>query len=183
MMISFSGLFERWNELDSSNRLKFGYALVAVLAVAVGWSLVSGRLSELERKRQARETVLKELLPLKAAYRAARQSSDMLAGRMASLRPDDTLSKIIDDTGIKGKGVKLVPVKGEERNGLQEEAADVRIEWLNANEAVNLLYRLEKGSRPVTVRKAALKVRFDDPARLDLSMTIALLKPAPGQQR
>ena len=76
-----------------------------------------------------------------------------------------------------------MPVKGEERSGLQEEAADVRIEGLNANEAVNLLYRLEKGSRPVTVRKAALKVRFDDPARLDLSMTIALLKPAPGQQR
>jgi len=76
--------------------------------------------------------------------------------------------------------VKITPLKGEERSGVIEDAADVRIEGLTANEMVNLIYRLEKGSRPMTVKKANLRVRFDDPARFDLAMTIALLKPITG---
>jgi len=102
---------------------------------------------------------------------------------MASLRPDDSLARIIEEIGIKGKGVKIAPLKGEERNGVIEETADVRIEGLSANETVNLVYRLEKGSRPIILKKANLRVRFDDPSRFDLAMTISLLKPAPGQVR
>jgi general secretion pathway protein M len=59
----------------------------------------------------------------------------------------------------------------------------VRIDGLTANEAINLIYRLEKGIRPLSVKKANLRVRFDDPSRFDLALTVALLKPAPGQTR
>ena len=117
------------------------------------------------------------------ANSARTRSADQRAGRMSSLRPDDSPAKVIDEIGIKGKGVKVVPIKGEERPGILEEAADVRIEGVTANEAVNLLYRLEKGSRPVVLKKVGIKVRFDDPARVDLAMTVALLKPLPGQQK
>jgi general secretion pathway protein M len=109
--------------------------------------------------------------------------SDQQAGKMAMLRPDDSLARIIEEIGIKGKGVKITPLKGEERNGVIEETADVRIEGLTANEMVNLVYRLEKGSRPISLKKANLRVRFDDPSRFDLAMTAALLKPAPGKSR
>jgi general secretion pathway protein M len=169
-----------WRNLDTRSRLWSGYALIALLAVSMGWTALAAKTAELERKRAARETVLKELMPLKVAYRSARAQADQLAGRMAMLRPDDSPAKIIEETGIKGKGVKITPLKGEERSGLTEDAADVRIEGLTANETVNLIYRIEKGSRPVTIKKANLRVRFDDPARFDLGITIALLKPLPG---
>jgi general secretion pathway protein M len=174
---------DRWQDLDARSRLWSGYALIVLLAAAVGWSAISARVLVLEKKRAARETVLKELLPLKVAYLSARQSSDQLKGRMASLRPDDSLAKIIEDTGIKGKTVKIVPLKGEERNGFIEDAADVRIDGVTFNEAVNLLYRLEKGGRPLVIKKCNLRVRFDDPSRCDLSLILALLKPAPGQAK
>ncbi len=176
-------IVETWNRLENRDRLRLGYGLIAVLLLALAWSAFSSRLAERERTRLARETVLKELLPLKAAYLSAKRSADQLAGRMSSLRPDDSPAKVIDEIGIKGKGVKVVPIKGEERPGILEEAADVRIEGVTANEAVNLLYRLEKGSRPVVLKKVGIKVRFDDPARVDLAMTVALLKPLPGQQK
>ncbi|MDR3579117.1 MAG: general secretion pathway protein GspM [Oryzomonas sp.] len=172
-----------WRDLDSRTRLTAGYVLIALLAVFLGWSALAGRTEALERKRTAREAVLKELLPIKALYRTAKQSADMLAGRMASVRPDDSPAKIIDEIGIRGKGVKISPLKGEEHNGMIEDAADVRIDGLTANEAINLIYRLEKGNRPVLLKKANLRVRFDDPSRLDLVLTIALLKPAPGQNK
>jgi general secretion pathway protein M len=66
---------------------------------------------------------------------------------------------------------------------MMEDAADVKIDGLTANEAINLIYRLEKGNRPLLLKKANLRVRFDDPSRLDLVLTIALLKPAPGQYK
>ncbi|MDO9307685.1 MAG: hypothetical protein Q7V04_01330, partial [Deltaproteobacteria bacterium] len=80
-----------WGDLDPRTRLRAGYALIFLLVAALGWSMLAGQVAGLEKKRKAREIVLKELLPLKVAYRSARQSSDLLAGRMASLRPDDSL--------------------------------------------------------------------------------------------
>jgi general secretion pathway protein M len=182
-MISTANLIDAWRDLDRRSRLWCGYALIALLAVAMGWSALAASTAGLERKRAAREAVLKQLLPLKAAYRSAKMISDQQAGKMATLRPDDSLAKIIEEIGIRGKGVKIAPLKGEEHNGIIEETADVRIEGLTANETVNLVYRLEKGSRPISLKKANLRVRFDDPSRFDLAMTIALLKPAPGKAR
>ncbi len=174
---------EWWQDLDARTRLWIGYALIALLVAAVGWSALNSKVSALEKKRDAREAVLKELIPLKVAYLSARQSSDQLKGRMASLRPDDSPAKIIEDTGIKGKSVKIVPLKSEERNGFIADTADIRIEGLTLNDAVNLLYRLEKGSRPLVINKCNLRVRIDDPSRCDLSLIMALLKPAPGQPK
>jgi general secretion pathway protein M len=169
-----------WQGLGSKARLWCGYALIALLAAAVGWSALNDRVQALEKKRAAREAVLKDLLPLKALYQSARQSSDQLNGRAASLRPDDSPAKIIEDIGIKGKSVKIVPLKGEERSGFTEDAADIRIDGVTLNEAVNLLYRLEKGSRPLIIKKCNMRVRFDDPGRCDITLIMALLRPASG---
>lgn len=173
-------LLDRWRSLDSRTRLWSGYGLIAVLVISLLWSALADRTANLERKRTAREAVLKELLSLKVSYRTAKITSDMLKGRMATLRPDDSPAKAIDEIGIKGKGLKIAPVKGEERPGFIEDAADVRIEGLTLNEAINLVYRLEKGGRPLMVKKANLRMRFDDPSRCDVALIIALLKPAPG---
>jgi general secretion pathway protein M len=174
---------DSWQGLDSRTWLWAGYAVIVLLAAAMGWSALDARVQSLEKKRAARETVLKELLPLKVAYLSARQTSDQLKGRMASLRPDDTPAKIIEDIGIKGKTVKIVPLKGDERTGFVEDSADVRIDGLTINEALNLLYRLENGGRPLVIKKSNLRTRFDDPSRCDLNLILALIKPVPGQAK
>lgn len=176
-------LSDNWQGLDSRTRLMCGYALIILLAAAVGWSLLDAKTQVLEKKRVARETVLKELMPLKVSYQNVRQSSDQLNGRMASLRPDDSPAKIIDEIGIKGKSIKIAPLKGEDRSGFIEDAADVRIEGLTMNEAINLLYRLEKGSRPLVIKKSNMRIRFDDPSKCDLSLNMALLRPVQGHTK
>ena len=173
-------LTELWRGLDGGSRLRAGYAVIALLTVCLAWGALAAKTADLERKRLAREAVLKELLPLKVSYRAARMNSDQLAGRLATIRPDDTPARIIEEIGIRGRGVKITPLKSEERPGAQEDVADVRIEGLTGNEVVNLIYRLEKGSRPVSLKKVNVRVRFDDPARFDLALVVALLKPVSG---
>lgn len=170
---------DTYGAMDSQTRLRWGYGLIALLLFAVILSAVYDRIALLDRKRQRREADLAEVMLLKGRYQEARVGSQRLANRLATARPEDSPAKIIDETGIKGKSSRITPVKGEERAGFVEDAAEVKLEGLTANDAVNLLHRLEKGARPVIVKKALIRSRFDDPSRLDLTLTVALLKVAP----
>ena len=169
--------------LDSRTRLRLGMFLAIFLIIVIALSTINTKISALEKKRVARESDLTEMMKLKVRYQEANAGSQRLANRLLATRPDDSPAKIIEEIGIKGKSSQIKPVKGEEIPGYQEDAADLKVEGLSGNEAVNLIYRLEKGARPVTVKKALIKQRFDDPAKLDLSLTIALIKPAPPGAR
>ncbi|OGU06465.1 MAG: general secretion pathway protein GspM [Geobacteraceae bacterium GWC2_58_44] len=169
--------------MESRTRQRIGILLALLLLVAVALSAINGRISALEKKRVARESDIAEMMKLKLRYQAANLGAQRLSNRLLATRPDDSPAKIIEEIGIKGRGSQIKPVKGEEIPGYVEDAADVKIEGLSANEAANLIYRLEKGGRPVTVKKALIRQRFDDPSRLDISLTIALIKPAPAGAR
>ncbi|BCG45843.1 General secretion pathway protein M [Citrifermentans bremense] len=166
--------------LDSRSRQRLGIAVAVVLAVIVAVSAMNGKIKALERKRAAREADIAEMMQLKLRYQSASAGAERLANRLLATKPDDSPAKIVEEIGIKGRSSQIKPVKGEEIPGYVEDAAEVRMEGLSANEAVNLIHRLEKGARPVTVKKALIKQRFDDPAKLDLALTIALIKPAPA---
>ena len=166
--------------LDSRTRQRIGMALAAFLVIVIALSALNSRISALEKKRSAREADIAEMMQLKLRYQEANVGAQRLTNRLLATRADDSPAKIIEEIGIKGRSSQIKPVKGEEIPGYVEDAAEVKIEGLTANEATNLIYRLEKGARPVTVKKALIKQRFDDPTRLDISLTIALIKPAPA---
>lgn len=174
---------EQYGAMDQKTRLRWGIGITLVLMLCILFTTANERIAALEKKRKAREADLVEMMSLKQRYLSTKASSQQFAGRLAATRPDDSPARIIEETGIAGKSSRVTPLKGEQRGGFIEDAAEVKIEALSVNEAVNLLYRLEKGNRPVLVKKANLKTRFDDPSRLDVTLTIALLKAAPQGQR
>ncbi|MBT1074103.1 general secretion pathway protein GspM [Geobacter grbiciae] len=179
-MTALNRIRDAYGAMDSQTRLRCGYALIALLALAVAFSAIYDRIALLEKKRIRREADLVEMMGLKNNIHDVRAVSQRFTNRLAATRGDETPAKIVEETGIKGKSTRVTPMKGEERGGFLEDAAEVKIEGLTANEAVNLLHRLEKGTRPVIVKKALLRTRFDDPSRLDLTLTVALLRQAPG---
>jgi general secretion pathway protein M len=176
-------LKEHYDSLDQRARLRWGIGISLFLLVLILFTTLNERISVLEKKRKAREHDLVEMMTLKRQFLSVKRSSQRFAGRLAGVRGDDSPAKIIEEIGIKGKSSKITPLKTEERGGFTEDSAEVKLDGLSLNEAVNLLYRLEKGSRPVLVKKANLKTRFDDPSQLDLTLTIALLKPSTQGQR
>ena len=176
-------LAEKYRTMDSQLRLRIGITIAVLLVLAVLLSAFYRQIGTLQKKRAAREADVVEMLQLKQRYQEAKTASQKLENRMATASPDDSPARLIEEIGIKGKNSQIRPIKGEDRGSYIEDAADVRIDALSANEAINLLYRLEKGPKPVVIKKALLKTRFDDPSRLDLALTIALLKPAPQGQR
>ncbi len=169
--------------MDPRLRLRLGYGLALLLLVAIGLSAANDRIGRLAKKRAAREADIAEMLVLKSRYQEAAGSAQRLANRLAAVRADDSPAKVFEEIGIKGKGSQIKPMKGEDRPGFVEDAAEIHVEGVTGNEMVNLLYRLEKGAKPVVIKKALVKTRFDDPARLDLTLTVALLKPAPAGGR
>jgi general secretion pathway protein M len=173
----------KYRALDSRTRLHLGIAIAIALGLAVLLSAANDQINKLGKKRAAREADIAEMLSLKLRYREASAGAQKLANRLTATRPDDSPAKLIEEIGIKGKNTQIKPVKGDDLPGYVEDAAEVRIEGLSANEAMNLIYRLEKGARPVTIKRALLKTRYDDPAKLDLTMTIALIKPATSGQK
>jgi general secretion pathway protein M len=166
--------------LDIKTRQRIGMLLAAILLVVVGLSAVNSRISALEKKRGARESDLTEMMRLKIRYQEVNAGAQRLSNRLLATKADDSPAKIVEELGIKGRSSQIKPVKGEEIPGYLEDAAEVKIDGLSANETANLIYSLEKGVRPVTVKKALIKQRFDDPSKLDLALTIALIKPAPA---
>ncbi len=180
--MNYHNLLNEWfHRLSSRDRLRLGIAIAALLFLAVLLSNANDRIDRLRKKLAGREGEVAEMLVLKQRYQEAKTSAQRLTNRLTATRPDDSPAKLIEEIGIKGKSSQIRPVKGEEGNGFVEDAAEVKLEGLSTNEAVNLLYRLEKGVKPVMIKKALLKTRFDDPSRLDLTLTIALLKPAPAK--
>lgn len=176
-------LRDAYQELDSRTRLRIGIGIAALLVIALLLSSAHGTVSKLAKKRQVREADLVEMMRLKTRYEAAKTVSQRFTNRLAATRADDSPAKVVEEIGIKGKSLRVTPLKSEQRGNYLEDAAEIRIDGITANEAVNLLFRLEKGTRPVIIRKASLRTRFDDPSRLDLTVTAALLKAAtPGQQ-
>ncbi|HBA88639.1 MAG TPA: general secretion pathway protein GspM [Geobacter sp.] len=169
--------------LDSRTRQRIGIAISVLLLIVIVLSAVNSRITALERKRTAREADIAEMMRLKIRYQQANAGAQRLANRLVATKPDDSPAKVIEEIGIKGRGSQIKPVKGEDVPGYVEDAAEVRMEGLSANEVVNLIHRLEKGARPMTVKKALIKQRFDDPSKLDIVLTIALLKPAPAGTR
>ncbi|GAM08758.1 hypothetical protein OR1_01032 [Geobacter sp. OR-1] len=174
-------LVARFNELDPRTRLRIGIGLAILLAIALLYSFARDQITKMERQRSAKEADIADLIVLRQRYREAASAAQRSANLQASLRPDDSPAKLVEDIGIKGKALQVKPLKSEERAGVQEEIAEIRIDALTPNEAVNLLYRLEYGGKPVAVRRALIKTRFDDPARLDLALTVALRK-GPAQK-
>ena len=169
--------------LDSRIRQRIGIFLALFLTIVVALSALNSRISALERKRTAREADIGEMMQLKLRHQEANIGAQRLANRLLATKADDSPAGIVEEIGIKGRSSQVKPVKGEDIPGYVEDAAEVRLEGLSANEAINLIYRLEKGVRPITVKKALIKQRFDDPAKLDLTLTIALIKPAPAGAR
>lgn len=175
-------LKQRLGGMSEQQRLRLMVGIALLLALAVLYSLGSDRLDRLAKRRAAREATLAELMTLKQRYRETQAGAQRLTNRLAAVKPDDTPAKLVEEIGIKAKNLQVRNLPLSEGEGGKEEVAEVRLDGLTVNEAVNLLYRLEKGSRPVTVRKSLLKTRFDDPSRLDLTLTVALLKQAASAQ-
>lgn len=182
-MIQLSQLQERFRALDPDARRLILILIALLLLIITLYSALSGYLSALDTRKTAREGTLKELLILRQRYHEAAADAQRLNNRMASVTPSDSPVSVIEQSVVIPKaGIQSKPLPRQERGTVTEEGAEITLSGLSLNDTVNLLHSLEQGAKPIAVRKAVLRTRFSDPAKLDLTLQVALFRPS-GQTR
>lgn len=177
-------LKESLTTMDAGLRRLLITGLASIALFILCYALLSGHLANLERKLVSRESTLKELMPLQQRYKEVSGDAQRLTNRLSAVTAEDSPVSVIEQSGIVAKaGIQAKPLPRQEKNGSLEEQAEVSLAGLNLNEAVNLLHRLEYGAKPVTVRKAVIRSRFSDPSKLDLTLTVGLLRPPATPER
>lgn len=183
-MTLLSKIKDQVSTLDTEIRRLVIIALSIVLLFFVCYGLLEKHLTTLERKLASREQTLKELMTLQQRYREISGEAQRLTNRLATVTTEDSPAAIIEQSGIVAKsGIQTKPLPKQEKSGSLEDSSEITLSGLSLNETVNLLHRLEYGSKPVAIRKALLRTRFSDPAKLDLTLTVGLLRPTPVERR
>lgn len=153
--------------------------LYALIIPALIWERASGR--ELYQLK----TRFTEFSILSAEYRALKEQVGSIEQKRF-LTKTSGIAKALDDAflslGIKGKMKSIRGIGGREIQGqMNEETAEVKMEKVNMNELVNILYKLENAPMLLSIQKVALKKSFDKPDLLDVTMTVSLFtSPATG---
>ncbi len=168
---------ERYHSLDADARRLILILIALILLLLTLYSALSGHLAYLSKRKASREQTLQELLVLRQRYQEASADVQQLNNRMASVTTNDSPATIIEQSGIVPKaGVQSKPLPRQDKNSLIEEGAEITLSGLSLNDTVNLLHFLEYGSKPVAIRKAVIRSRFNDPSKLDLTLQIALFR-------
>jgi general secretion pathway protein M len=178
-MIRFDQLKERYQSLDSDARRLILIMVALLLLLLTLYSMLSGHLAYLSKRKASREQTLKELLVLRQRYQETAADSQRLNNRMATVAANESPVSIIEQSGIVPKaGVQSKPLPRQDKGTLIEEGAEITLSGLTLNDTANLLYFLEQGSKPVAIRKAVIRSRFNDPSKLDLTLQVALFRAA-----
>lgn len=163
---------------EDNRRLVIGLIL-SLLILVLTFGLLQRHLSLLDKRKIAREQTLTELLSLRQQYQEAAVDANRVKNRLALVTPEDSPATILEHIGIIAKtGIQSKPLARQEKNGLLEEGAEITLSGLSLNELVNLLFRIEQGAKPLVIKKLLTRTHFNEPSKLDVTLTLTLYRAA-----
>jgi hypothetical protein len=131
-------------------------------------SSAEGRLDTLRAQHEEMLAMSEELLSLRSRVAA-------VGGRAGLTRVggiQQAVDEVLTPMGLKGKikSVKRIDASAD------EERAELSLKDVDMNEMVNVLYAFKNVPIPIVIKKAELKTSFQKPGRLDMTMTLSLVK-------
>jgi hypothetical protein len=163
------------NDKESRRKVlvvSFLLAIYLLLIPAFLWQKSS------EKELSLTQAKSRELSVLAAEYEPIKKRLDTIEQKK-SLTKTTGITQAIDDivsaVGIKGK-IKSMKgtAAGVNINRLREESAEIQMEKLTMNEMVHLFYNIEHAPMILAIKKAQIRKTFENPERLDITMTLSL---------
>lgn len=158
--------------------------LITLVLGIGGWGIGIGtsRLRSLSVAAKVKEEEFKRFTELKGIYLNKRISVDAMERKLSSSQAKVPIVSMIEDiarrTGIKEKITSLKPMEDRIIQGYLEKGLEVKIEGIDLNQAVNLLYKMENSQAIIHIKGVTLKTRFDNPQLLDITLTVSRLERA-----
>ncbi len=153
----------------------FVFVLLPVLCIVLfSISLSSERDLRTLRARQKELASLKEeYLSMRGKIAFAESKKNLMQVKGVVQAIDDIMTPM----GMKQKIKSVKPTGTKEMKDVTEEEAEVQIEKVDMNEAVNIFYKIENAPMALSVKKANVSTLFEDPAHVNITMVLALIKP------
>jgi len=122
----------------------------------------------------------KELLSIKDEFLSLKNRIDTVENKK-SLTKIEGIVQAADEVflslGLKRKVKSVKPTGTKYLKETIEEEAEVQVEKVDMNEMVNIFHKIENSPMILSVKKTTIKTSFENPELLDITMTIALVKP------
>ncbi|MBM4140838.1 MAG: hypothetical protein FJ242_05000 [Nitrospira sp.] len=122
----------------------------------------------------------KELLSIKDEFLSLKNRIDTVENKK-SLTKIEGIVQAADEVflslGLKRKVKSVKPTGTKDLKETIEEEAEVQVEKVDMNEMVNIFHKIENSPMILSVKKTTIKTSFENPELLDITMTIALVKP------
>ena len=169
-------MIDRLGERERLFLLGGAIVLVVILVGFGGYQAYSATLVKLDRAIAARTRQLGEVERLRQEALQLRQQMQQAEAKLAQSAAFSLASYIegqADQLAGRGSLAYARPQPSVNRGQFQEESLEVRIERLSLEQVLRLLWAVESAPVPMQVRGLNLQRRFDNPALLDLTMTVA----------
>ncbi len=134
----------------------------------------------LKRERETLRSQHREMLALLNEYYGLKTAVASVEGKKSLTKVEGIVQAVDEVFKSLGLGPKVKSVKStgtREKKFALEEEADVSVEKVTMNEMVNIFYRVENAPMILTIKKASIRTSFDNPSLLNITMTVALVKP------
>jgi general secretion pathway protein M len=152
------------------------FLLVVVLGGYGAYQAYSSTLVKLDRTIVTRTRQLTEVDRLRLEALQLRQQIQQAEAKLAQ-SANFSLASYLEGQAeqLAGRGSLSYarPQPSVNRGQFQEEILEIKLERLALEQVLRLLWTVETAPAPMQVREFNLRKRFDDPALLDLTMTIA----------
>lgn len=164
-------------------RLKVDRNVLAVSGIVLLF-IVSVMLFEvslsLKRERDNLRSRQKEMLQISQEYEGLKNIVVSVEGRKSLTKTEGIVQAVDEVFRSIGLAQKVKSVKStgtREKKYAFEEEADISVEKVTMNEMVNILFRIENAPMILSIKKTSMKTAFDNPSLLNVTMTVALIKP------
>ncbi len=160
----------------------YAAAAAAVLVLLVLSLALLAKYRAAARMVAVKKAELSRFSVLASEYLEKKASADMMARKTRPTEGDESaiteIERIGSRAGVKDLITSIKPLEEKQAEGYVESGFEVKIERVDLNRLVNLLYLIENNRRLLVVREFSMKSRFEDPNLLDISMKIARLSRA-----
>lgn len=172
-------MIDRLGERERLLLIGGGALLAALLLVFGSYWAYRGALQRLDRSiavrsRQAGEleVVRREAMQLREKIQQAEGKLGQSAGFSLATYVEEQARQLAGGATLAYGRPQAPVITGD----LQEEIFEMKLEKLSYDQVLRLLWMPETAPVPMRIRSMELKKRFDDPTRLDLSMTVSAMR-------
>lgn len=169
-------------DIDRNKLYLAGGAVALILAFALGYGGLN-KYKSFERKVAAKKEEIKKFKALEEEYLRKKSYIESFTKKAYSSGTDSIINLIEgigNRAGVKERIVSIKPLEEKEVMGYRQKGAEVRIEKIDLNQLINLLYLIENNRSLLVIKEFSMKSRFEDPNLIDVTINLAQLSKVPS---